>query len=147
MYPVWGLHVPSQVCNAHSMTNAQPSAARLHFGKGDRLGKALSLENVSHAEMAQILGVSRNTIGNYIAERTPISDGYVRLWAMRTGVSYGELKTGIPDGPSGSPVTSPYRRKPRNKPQNWGKSVTPKGGTVGRTSPEEGSGTQSERAA
>ncbi len=77
------------------MTNVQ-TTGKLQWTKGDRLGKALKIANVSHAEMAQILGVSRNTIGNYIADRTPIRDGDIRNWAVRTGVSFDELKYGIP---------------------------------------------------
>lgn len=129
------------------MTNAQPTAAKLHFGKGDRLGKALSLADVSHAEMAQILGVSRNTIGNYIAERTPISDGYLRLWAMRTGVTFGELKTGIPDGPNpSSPVTSLYRPTQKG-PRRGGRGGVGGASTVFATSAEDGSGADTARAA
>lgn len=108
MYPWWGLHVPPPMCNAHSMTNAQPSAAKIQWTQGDRLWKSLSIANVSNQEMADILGVARNTVGNYIAGRTPIPEGFLRLWAMRTGVSYGELKWGEPNRPDpNSPVTVP----------------------------------------
>lgn len=54
--------------------------------KGDRMLKALRHAHVSHAEMADYLGVSANTVGNWIAGRTSPTRGEVRLWAMRTGV-------------------------------------------------------------
>lgn len=54
------------------------------FTLGDRLDKALRVAGVSHQEMAEYLGVSRNTIGNYIAERTHVSEGTLRLWSFRT---------------------------------------------------------------
>lgn len=84
------------------MTNPQPTPV-LEWTKGDRLGKALRMADVSHAEMAAILGVSRNTIGNYVADRTPISDGFIRLWAMRTRVSFDELKFGVPGASNPDP--------------------------------------------
>ncbi len=118
MYPDAELHVPFPMCNAYSMTNAQPSAAKLQWTRGDRLGKSLRYADVSNAEMAEILGVSRNTVGNYIADRTPITDGYLRLWAMRTGVTYDELKYGLSETPEPEPgesVTRWYRTKKPHK--------------------------------
>jgi hypothetical protein len=118
--------------NAYFMTNAHPAPVLL-WTKGDRLGKALRLADVSNGEMAEVLGVSRNTVGNYIADRTPISDGYIRLWAMRTGVSFEELKYGVVTGrpdPGGS-VTRRYRTQ--HKSHNWGRTVTHLRGTVAAT--------------
>jgi transcriptional regulator with XRE-family HTH domain len=101
------------------MTNTATSTAVLQWTLGDRLGKALRVAGCSVQEMADVLGVSRNTVGNYVADRTPITDGYVRLWAMRTGVSFQELKTGIPspDGPDSgvSPLSDSNRRPPLYK--------------------------------
>lgn len=81
------------------------------FHLGDRLQKALDYAHVSHQEMAGYLGVSRNTVGNYIALRTPITLGTLRLWSMRTGVPLRWLQTGEspadPD-PNGGMVTTPY---------------------------------------
>jgi transcriptional regulator with XRE-family HTH domain len=54
------------------------------FSLGDRLEKALSVAGVSHREMADYLGVSRNTVGNYIAGRTQVTEGVLRLWSFRT---------------------------------------------------------------
>lgn len=71
------------------------------FHIGDRLEKALGVAGVSHQAMAEYLGVSRNTIGNYIALRSPVSIGTLRLWAMRTGVPLEWLESG--SGPASSP--------------------------------------------
>lgn len=53
---------------------------------GDRLGKALAHADLAVGEMADYLGVSRNTVGNYINDRRKIPRPTLMLWAMRTGV-------------------------------------------------------------
>lgn len=107
------------------MTNAPQAQGKLRWTLGDRLGKALRLESVSVAEMARELGVSRNTVGNYIADRTPVRDQTIRVWAMRTGVPFNELKLGItssgPDGNGG--ITGAYAQGTR-KSHNWAANVT-----------------------
>jgi transcriptional regulator with XRE-family HTH domain len=82
------------------MTNAQPSP-RLDWTLGDRLYKSLRVSGLSNTDLADELGVSRNTIGNYIADRTEPKDGQVKLWALRTGIPYEELRYGIVRGGSG----------------------------------------------
>jgi transcriptional regulator with XRE-family HTH domain len=79
----------------------QPGAAHgvPEFHLGDRLAKALEVAGVSNQEMADYLGVSRNTVGNYIHMRTPVTTGTLRLWALRTGVRMEWLQTG--KAPSG----------------------------------------------
>jgi transcriptional regulator with XRE-family HTH domain len=49
----------------------------------DRLSKSLEYGEVSKLEMADYLGVSANTVGNYLAGRTKISRGFLVLWAQR----------------------------------------------------------------
>jgi plasmid maintenance system antidote protein VapI len=71
---------------------------------GERLDKALTYSGVSRADMAAHLGVSLNTVGNYIAERTKISRGFIVVWAQVTGVDPVWLETGTP--PSGE-ITGP----------------------------------------
>ena len=61
---------------------------------GDRLGKSLDYAGISVAEMAAFLGISRNTVGNYIAERTHIPNPTLILWAWRTGVPREWLMSG-----------------------------------------------------
>lgn len=64
------------------------------FDKADRLAKALQHAHVSIQEMADELGVSRNTVGNYLARRTPIPRASVIVWSMKTGVPFKWLETG-----------------------------------------------------
>ena len=70
------------------------------FGRGDRLAKALQVAHVATAEMADYLGVSPNTIGNYTSGRTEPKKQTLRVWAMRTGAPLEWLELGIvgPDG-------------------------------------------------
>jgi transcriptional regulator with XRE-family HTH domain len=65
----------------------------------DRLRKSLDASGVSIGEMADLLMVSRNTIGNYLAGRTHPKRRYVAMWAMRTGVPVEWLVQGKAEGP------------------------------------------------
>lgn len=47
--------------------------------------------------MADILGVSRNTVSNYLHGRTRPPQLTLRVWAMRTGVPLAWLVTGEQD--------------------------------------------------
>lgn len=78
-------------------------AQRLAFGTADRLNKALTVAGISSNEMADYLGVGRNTISNYINGRTRPRKATIRDWARRTGVPCEWLETGhiSPDGPNG----------------------------------------------
>lgn len=84
------------------------------FTKGDRLGKALDFADVGVGEMADYLGLSRNTISNYIAGRTKIPRPTLMLWSLRTGVPIEWIETGVEpnqggDGPrGGGEPTGPY---------------------------------------
>lgn len=80
------------------------------FDKADRLAKALQHTNVSVQAMADYLGVSRNTVGNYLARRTPIPRASVIAWALKTGVPFKWLETGIADSddPEGTEITHQY---------------------------------------
>lgn len=64
------------------------------FDLPDRMRKALSVADVSAQDMAAYLDVSRNTISNWINGRFHPPTSALRLWAMRTGVSYAWLRTG-----------------------------------------------------
>jgi transcriptional regulator with XRE-family HTH domain len=77
--------------------------------EADRLGKALRHAQMRHQEMADYLGVSRNTIGNYVSGRVAVDKRTRMLWAMRTGVSPEWLETGEapPGGPSPTRPTDP----------------------------------------
>lgn len=66
----------------------------LAFDLADRLTKSLRVAKVGKAEMAEYLGVTRNTVGNYVNGRTTPDLRTLRLWAMRCGVPLNWLQTG-----------------------------------------------------
>lgn len=84
------------------MTQQQDVGVVPEWTIGDRLGKALAHAELSVAAMAAYLGVSRNTIGNYINDRTRIPRPTLMLWAMRTGVPIEWL-----EGDAGSTTPTP----------------------------------------
>jgi transcriptional regulator with XRE-family HTH domain len=62
----------------------------------DRMRKALRVAGLSVQEIADYLGVSRNSVGAWINGRIEPSTQTLRLWAMRTGVDYEWLRDGKP---------------------------------------------------
>lgn len=60
----------------------------------DRLRKSLQHAGLTPQEMAAYLGVSRNSVWNWLGGRNQASPQTVRLWAMRTGVPYEWLRDG-----------------------------------------------------
>jgi transcriptional regulator with XRE-family HTH domain len=54
----------------------------------DRMRKALRESGTAVQEMADYLDVSRGTISNWTCGRIVPDTRTLRLWAMRTGVSY-----------------------------------------------------------
>jgi transcriptional regulator with XRE-family HTH domain len=70
--------------------------------KADRLGKALDHAGIKTQDMAEFLGVHRNTVGNYINGRTEADKRTVMLWAQRTGVPVEWI-----EGTGGSPNRGP----------------------------------------
>lgn len=93
------------------------------FDLADRLGKALQYGDVSVQEMARELGVSRNTVGNYINRRTNVPRAVMIVWALRTGVPLEWLQYGTdpsaPGTPDGDGVRMHYvlhgQRRPRSE--------------------------------
>lgn len=79
----------------------------LDFDVADRMRKSLRVSEVSVQEMADYLGVQRNSVGRWINGHTNPSRQTLRLWALRTGVPFEWLETGRdaerprPDGPDG----------------------------------------------
>jgi transcriptional regulator with XRE-family HTH domain len=91
------------------MSEQRSEVALLEWDLADRMRKALRTGGVKVNVMADYLGVSRNTVGNYINGHTPPDRRTLRLWAMRCGVPFEWLETGTtseaphPDG-DGGPV-------------------------------------------
>lgn len=80
----------------------------------DRMRKALRQADVGPQEMAGYLDVTRQSVGNWINGRIEPSVQTLRLWALRTGVSYDWLR-GSQNG-TGTQIfsqrgESPQRRK------------------------------------
>ena len=60
----------------------------------DRMRKALRVSDVGVQEIAEYLGVARNTVSTWINGRIDPSKQTLRLWALRCGVSYEWLLDG-----------------------------------------------------
>lgn len=69
---------------------------------GDRLWRALKHVNMGKGQMAEHLGVDRNTVSRYINDKVTPSRSVLRLWALRCGVPYTWLATGELPTDSGS---------------------------------------------
>jgi transcriptional regulator with XRE-family HTH domain len=65
-----------------------PPQALPQWDVADRLRKSLRHAGLGTAEMADYLGVSRQSVGNWINGRIDSSLQTLRLWALRCGVSY-----------------------------------------------------------
>jgi transcriptional regulator with XRE-family HTH domain len=97
-----GVH---RLCTLLCMSEVPERGRVPRWTLGDRLAKALDDGQVSHGEMAELLEVGRNTIGNYCAGRTKPSVATLHMWAARTGVDFEWLRTGV--APHGGGPTPP----------------------------------------
>lgn len=69
-------------------------AAELDFDTADRLRKALRFAGVSVGEMADYLGVTRQTVGRYINGHVGADRRTLRLWAIRCRVPLEWIESG-----------------------------------------------------
>ncbi|WP_228044889.1 helix-turn-helix domain-containing protein [Rhodococcus pyridinivorans] len=73
------------------------------FDRADRMRKSLKHAGVSVNEMAEYLGITRETVSRYANHadvKVPLQT--MRLWALRTGVPLEWLQSGTtPNGPRG----------------------------------------------
>lgn len=65
-----------------------PAAVIPEWDQADRMRKALRDADMGVQQMADYLGVARNTVSTWINGRIEPSQQTLRLWAVRTGVSY-----------------------------------------------------------
>ncbi|MFB9378566.1 helix-turn-helix domain-containing protein [Kineococcus gynurae] len=68
---------------------------------GWRLQRALAFADVSAGEMADELGVSRQTLSRWMGDKSPIRPIYVKQWALKTGVDAQWLQNGEAPRPAG----------------------------------------------
>lgn len=62
---------------------------------GDRMRIALRHAEIGAGDMAEYLGVGRNTVSTWINGKHQPSRPALRLWALRTGVPLEWLETGV----------------------------------------------------
>jgi transcriptional regulator with XRE-family HTH domain len=83
------------------MSEAAASGGAPEWDLADRMRKALRVADIGVQDMAAYLGVNRSTVSTWINGRIAPSTQTLRLWSMRTGVSYEWLVAD--DGGSGLP--------------------------------------------
>lgn len=86
--------------NGH-MTVMQQSGAIPAWDRADRLSKALREGDISVADMADYLGVHRNTVSRYLHGRGAPDRRTLMLWAMKTGVPLEWIEHGTVPGDNG----------------------------------------------
>lgn len=89
------------------MSNQSPSQDPA-WTLGERLRKSLRVAGIEGQEMADVLGVSRFTVSNYLADRTVPTRGTLMAWALKTGVNF-EWLAG-PGKAEGAPGDAPQTR-------------------------------------
>lgn len=70
----------------------------------DRMRKALRASGIGVQDIADYLGVARNTVSTWINGRIVPSVQTQRLWALRCGVPYEWLHTGVSAGRGPAPA-------------------------------------------
>ncbi|MFC8038729.1 helix-turn-helix domain-containing protein [Paenarthrobacter sp. NPDC057355] len=74
---------------------------RFEMDLADRMRKALRVSDVSVQEIADVVGMNRNTISAWINGRAKPNDRQLAAFAMRTGAPIDWLKTGDYAGQGG----------------------------------------------
>lgn len=103
------------------MTTAHDIYMVLEFDLADRMRKALRISGMGVSEMAEYLGVARNTVSTWINGKIRPSTQTLRLWALRTGVPYEWLLNGDAphrNNPDGGQSESCARRDSNPQPSD-----------------------------
>lgn len=101
------------------MTSAYDVGTIPEFDLGDRIRKALSVAGIGVGEIADYLGVTRQTVGSWINGRNGPSKAAVRLVALRTGVPFHWLETGEAPPSGGDGGASEVRPEGFEPPTSW----------------------------
>jgi DNA-binding transcriptional regulator YiaG len=83
-----------RACENLCMSEAPTGVMVPEWDLADRMRKALRISGTGVQEMADYLGVARNTVSTWINGRIDPSTQTLRLWAMRCGVPYEWLLEG-----------------------------------------------------
>jgi transcriptional regulator with XRE-family HTH domain len=78
------------------MSESAAFVFRFEFDLADRLRKSLRVSGVSVGSMARSLGVSRNTVSNWINGRGEPRIEQLTIWAAITDAPLSWLETGVP---------------------------------------------------
>jgi transcriptional regulator with XRE-family HTH domain len=108
------LRVSRGVCNALCMTTQRSDLLVPQFDLADRMRKALRVADIGVQEMADFLGVARNTVSTWINGKITPSTQTIRLWANRCNGPYEWLRWGDFPGP-GSRHTPEYAERNSQK--------------------------------
>jgi transcriptional regulator with XRE-family HTH domain len=99
------LRDPQGLCNALCMTTQRSDLLVPQFDLADRMRKALRVADIGVQEMADFLGVARNTVSTWINGKIQPSTQTIRLWAIRCNVPYEWLRWGDTPGPESAHTT------------------------------------------
>ncbi|MDP9222277.1 MAG: helix-turn-helix domain-containing protein [Actinomycetota bacterium] len=86
------------------MTTQRSDLLVPEFDLADRMRKALRVADIGVQQMADYLGVARNTVSTWINGKIAPSTQTIRLWAIRCEVSYEWLRWGDIPGPGSRPT-------------------------------------------
>jgi len=82
------------------VTQTAPTALVPEWTLGDRLRKAREFAGLHATQLADEIGIGRNSVSNYENGHTKPRRPVLQAWAMRTGVDYEWLVTGQATRPS-----------------------------------------------
>lgn len=82
------LRVVGVSCDSRRMSETATAQRVPAWDLADRMRKSLREADIGVQEMADYLGVGRNTVSTWINGRITPGRPVLRLWSMRCGVSY-----------------------------------------------------------